>query len=152
MPPLDVLDRRWPLLGGFCGAFPFPYLYYTRLIPERQAKNAKNMPQIGVKVASQGVFGTVWSGTAAKSTKIRCFLMEMGWNWSFWCKNRPKFMVLKVFWSGNFGRWNVELPKRWAEGKCLIWDADWDKGWLGKMRARNESRELEWTTYLNSKE
>lgn len=61
-------------------------------------------------------------------------------------------MVLKVFWSGNFGRWNVELPKRWAEGKCWIWYADWDAGWLGEMRARNESRELEWTTYLNSKE
>lgn len=61
-------------------------------------------------------------------------------------------MVLKVFLSGNFERWNVELPKRWAEGKCWTCDADWDKGWLGEMRARNESRELEWTTYLNSKE
>lgn len=75
---MDVLDRRWPLLGGFCGAFPFPYLYYTRLIPERQAENAKNMPQRGVKVASQGVFGIVWSGTDTKSTEIRCFLMKMG--------------------------------------------------------------------------
>nr|DAD70156.1 MAG TPA: hypothetical protein [Siphoviridae sp. ct3o911] len=46
----------------------------------------------------------------------------------------------------------MELPKRWAEGKCWIWDADWDAGWFGEMRARNESRELEWTTYLNSKE
>lgn len=61
-------------------------------------------------------------------------------------------MVLKMFWSGNFGRWSVELPKRWAEGKCRIWDADWDAGQLGEMRTKNESRELEWTTYLNSKE
>ena len=31
-------------------------------------------------------------------------------------------MVLKVFWSGNFGRWSVELPKRWADddnGHCV---------------------------------
>lgn len=61
-------------------------------------------------------------------------------------------MVLKVFWNGDFGRWSVELPKQWAEGKCWIWGADWDAGWLGEMRAKNESRELEWTTYLYSKE
>lgn len=36
------------------------------------------MPQRGVKVAAQGVFGNVWSGTTAKSTKIRCFFDE---NW-----------------------------------------------------------------------
>ena len=36
------------------------------------------MPLKGVKVASQGVFGTAWSGATAKSTKIRCFLLKMG--------------------------------------------------------------------------
>lgn len=36
------------------------------------------MPLKGVKVASQGVFGAAWSGTAAKLTKIRCFLIKMG--------------------------------------------------------------------------
>lgn len=36
------------------------------------------MPQRGVKVASQGGFGTVWSGAITKSTKMRCFLMKMG--------------------------------------------------------------------------
>ena len=57
-------------------------------------------------------------------------------------------MVLKVFWSGDFVRWNVELPKRRAEVGC--WISWWGLGcWVA---GRNESRELEWTTYLNSKD
>ena len=48
-------------------------------------------------------------------------------------------MVLKVFWNGDFGRWSVELPKQWAEGKCWIWGADWDAGQLGEMRAESQN-------------
>ena len=98
----------------------------------------------GVKVASHGVFGTVWSGTTAKSTKIRCFFMKIGWNWSFWCKNRSEFMVLKVFWNGDFGRWNVELPKRWADddnGHCV------DFCWGIKIGADGGERTAIWPIY-----
>lgn len=46
-------------------------------------------------------------------------------------------MVLKVFLSGDFRRWSVELPKRRIEVGCWIWGENWDKGWLGEMRAES---------------
>lgn len=69
------------------------------------------MPLKGVKVASQGVFGTAWSGVTEKSTKMQLFFDENGLKLIVLYKNRPEFMVLKMFWNGDFRRWSVELPE-----------------------------------------
>ena len=84
MPPLDVLGRRWLLLGGFCGAFPFPYLYYTRLIPERQAENAKKYAPERRKSGLVGRF---------RDRMGRCWYKFDG-NTLFFDENGPKLIVL----------------------------------------------------------
>lgn len=46
-------------------------------------------------------------------------------------------MVLKVFLSGDFARWNVELPKERIEVGWWVWGENCDAGWLGEMRAES---------------
>ena len=58
-------------------------------------------------------------------------------------------MVLKVFWSGDFGRWSVELPKRWADddnGHCV------DFRWGIKIGVNGGERAAIWPIYKGRRE